>query len=84
MVLRLHMRGLNSSNSQIISIWIKNIAIFKASLLLYLSVFFQGFFKNIFVMSLFSFHNDTIGRIATRPLAVTISISYGNPIESGI
>ena len=79
------MRGLNSSNSQIISLWIKNIAIFKASLLLYLS-FFQSFFffKNIFVMSLFSLHNDKIGRLITRPLAVTISISYGNPVESGI
>ena len=76
------MRGLKSSNSQIISLWIKNIAIFKASLLLYLSVFFQSFFKNIFVMSLFSLHNDKIG--ITRPLAVTISISYRNPIESGI
>ena len=78
------MRGLNSSNSQIISLRIKNIAIFKASLLLYLSVFFQSFVKNIFVMSMFSFHNDKIGRIVTRQLAITISISYGNPIESGI
>ena len=33
-------RSLNSSNSQFISLWIKNIAIFKASLLLYLSIFF--------------------------------------------
>ena len=62
----------------------KNIEIFKASLLLNLSVFFQRFFKNIFVISLFSFHIDKIGRIITRPLAVTISIFYGNPVESGI
>ena len=35
-------------------------------------------------MSLFSLHNGKIERIALRPIAVTISISYGNPTESGI
>ena len=78
------MRGLNSSTSQIISLSIKNIAIFKASLLLYLSVFFKNFFKNNFVMSLFLLHIDKTGRIVTPQIAITISISYGNPIESGI
>ena len=49
-----------------------------------MTVFFQNFFINIFLMSLFLLHNGKIGRIITRPIAVTISISYGNPTESGI
>ena len=35
-------------------------------------------------MSLFSLRNGKTGRIVTRPIAVTISISYGNPTEMGI
>ena len=46
--------------------------------------FFQSFLMDIFVMSLFSLHNDKMGRIVTRPMAVTIEISYENPTESGI
>ena len=36
------------------------------------------------MVSLYLLHNGKIGRIVTRPIAVTISISYGNPTESGI
>ena len=50
----------------------------------YLTVFFGSLFINSFVMSLFSVHNDKIGRTDTLLTAVRILISYGNSIESGI
>ena len=33
-------------------------------------------------MSMFSLLDGKIGRVVTRPIAVTISISLGNPTES--
>ena len=32
----------------------------------------------------FSLHNGKIGKIVMRPIAITISVSYENPTESGI
>ena len=57
--------------------------IFEASLLLYLSCLsFSKFLHKPFSYLLFSLNNDKIVRIIVRRLAVTILISYGNPIES--
>ena len=84
-ILYQHRRGLNSLNFQIISLWIKNIAIFKASFLLYLHIFFfQMFSKKLFVKSFSVLHNDKLRRIVRHPQAAKISISYRIPIESGI